>query len=96
MDNQNFVIMLLLDLSVACDTVDLNVMLHSLSHEQGVVQNALHWFKSHLSDSVQSVHIRGKVPKNVQLGFSSSKKKCFILTNYVLYSLCTYTEAYVT
>ena len=68
MDNQNIVIMLLLDLSVAFGTVDHNVMLHSLSHEQRVVQMALDWFKSYLSDSVQSVHITVKVPNNVQLG----------------------------
>ena len=59
MDNQNIVIMLLLDLSAAFDTVDHNVMLHRLSHDVGVDQTALNWFKSYLSDRVQSVHING-------------------------------------
>ena len=59
MDNQNIVIMLLLDLSAAFDTFDRSVMLHRLSHDVGVVQTALDWFKSYLSDEVQSVHING-------------------------------------
>ena len=45
-DNQNIVTMLLLDLSAAFDTVDQTVMLHRLSHDAGVVQAALDWFRS--------------------------------------------------
>ena len=59
MDNQNIVIMLLLDLSAAFDTVDHNVMLHRLSHDVGVGQTALKWFKSYLSDRVQAVYVNG-------------------------------------
>ena len=59
MDNQNIVIMLLLDLSAAFDTVDHNVMLHRLSHDVGVGQTALKWFKSYMSDRVQAVYING-------------------------------------
>ena len=55
MDNLTIVIMLLLDLPATFDTVDHRVVLHRLSHEVGVVETALHWFK--LSDRVQSVHI---------------------------------------
>ena len=59
MENQNIVIMLLLDLSATFDTVDHNVMLHRLSHDVGVGQTALKWFKSYLSERVQAVHING-------------------------------------
>ena len=58
-DNHNTVIMLLLDLSAAFDTVDHNVMLHRLLHDVGVGQTALNWFKSYLSDRVQDAHING-------------------------------------
>ena len=58
-DNQNIVIMLLLDLSAPFDTVDHDVMLHRLSHDVGVGQTALKWFKSYLSDRVQGIHMNG-------------------------------------
>ena len=70
MDNQHIVIMLLLDLSAAFDTVDHNV--------SGVGQTALKWFKSYMSDRVQAVHINGStsparpltcgVPQGSELG----------------------------
>ncbi|KAK2155877.1 hypothetical protein NP493_2031g00023 [Ridgeia piscesae] len=41
-DNQNIVIMLLLDLSAAFDTVDHSVMLYRLPHDVGGVETALH------------------------------------------------------
>ena len=44
MDKQNIVILLLLDLSAAFDTVDHNAMLHRLTHDVGVGQTALKWF----------------------------------------------------
>ena len=36
-----------------------NVMLHRLTHDVGVGQTALKWFKSYMSDRVQAVHING-------------------------------------
>ena len=59
MDIQNIVIMLLLDFLAAFDTVDHNMMLHRLSHDVGVIQTAVEWFKSYMSDIVQYVHING-------------------------------------
>ena len=59
MDHLNIVIMLLLYLSAAFDTVDHNVMLHRLTHDVGVGQTALKWFKSYMSDRIQAVHING-------------------------------------
>ena len=56
---QNVLIVVLLDLSAVFDTVDHEVMLHRLSHDVGLDQNALDWFRSYLTDRVQSVHICG-------------------------------------
>ena len=56
MDNQTIVIVLLLDLSAAFDTVDHDAMLHRLSHDVGVSQTALDWCVSYLSNTVQYVH----------------------------------------
>ena len=55
-DNQNIVIVLLLDFSAAFDTVDHDAVSHRVSHDVGVFQTALDWFKSYLNNRVQSVH----------------------------------------
>ena len=54
-DNNGCVILLLLDLSAAFDTVDHHILLTRLSCRFGIKGNALKWIKSYLSDRRQSV-----------------------------------------
>ena len=58
-DNNRIVILLLLDLSAAFDTVDHAILLHRLEVRFGIKQKALAWFKSYLMNRSQSVSIRG-------------------------------------
>ncbi len=53
------VILLLLDLSAAFDTVDHRILLDRLSQRFGIVDNALEWFRSYLSDRRQVVKVNG-------------------------------------
>ena len=57
-DNQNSVLLLLLYLSAAFDTVDHNIILFHLKN-LGVTDVALHWIRSYLSDCSQCVCING-------------------------------------
>ena len=57
MDRQRVVVLVLLDLSVAFDTIDHRVLLHRLSHDLGVAGTALRWFQPYLEDRTQSVTI---------------------------------------
>lgn len=59
MDNKKSAILLLLDLSAAFDTVDHNILLSRLSSRFGIVDKALAWFKSYLSDRKLTVNISG-------------------------------------
>ena len=56
-DNKCFVILLLLDLSAAFDTVDHNILLSRMSKRFGITGKALQWFGSYLDHRQQRVKI---------------------------------------
>ena len=55
-DENKSVILLLLDLSAAFDTVDHSIL---LSHRFGIKGTALTWFKSYLTSRKQFVQVQG-------------------------------------
>ena len=64
LDNHQSVILLLLDLSAAFDTVDHKILLNRLSTRFGITGAALSWFSSYLSNRYQFVNIRGQLSSN--------------------------------
>ena len=64
----NFVAVLLLDLSAAFDAIDHNLLLKKLESLYGIKGNALKWFKSYLADRTFSVKIR-KTKSSIQIIF---------------------------
>ena len=56
-DNNCCVILLLLDLSAAFDTVDHRILLDRLSERFGIIGNALEWFRSYLFNRHQVVKV---------------------------------------
>jgi len=59
MDTKQSVMLVLLDLSAAFDTVDHNIMLDRLHHNCGITDTCLQWLSSYFSDRTQSVVIDG-------------------------------------
>ena len=60
LDNHQSVILLLLDLSAAFDTVDHTILLNRLATRFGITGSALSWFTSYLCNRYQFVSIRGE------------------------------------
>ena len=59
LDQNKSVILLLLDLSAAFDTVDHAILISRLSNRFGVKGTALAWFKSYLTSRQQFVNVEG-------------------------------------
>ena len=58
-DRNRTLILLLLDLSAAFDTVDHTILIERLANRFGLCKLALAWFKSYLSDRTHFLSIRG-------------------------------------
>jgi hypothetical protein len=67
MDSSQGIILVLLDLSAAFDTIDHDILLHRLEQEVGITDSALGWFESYLGDRFQSICINGQKSKPVLL-----------------------------
>jgi uncharacterized FAD-dependent dehydrogenase len=57
MDNKACVMLVLLDLSAAFDTIDHDILLSRLKYNFGINNTALKWFKTYLQGRTQSVSI---------------------------------------
>ena len=66
-DDRKSVLLLMLDLSAAFDTVDHHILLNRMENRLGIKENALKWFKSYLSDRSQYVIINGTKSNYVNL-----------------------------
>ena len=59
LNQRKIVILILLDMSAAFDTVNHSILLDRLQHDFGVTGKALSWFQSYLSNRTYSVAING-------------------------------------
>ena len=85
-DNQKCVVLLLLDMSVAFDTVDHELLLERMSKHYSVKGNALKWFRSYLQDRKQFVMIDGIKSKVKELRYGVPQGSVLGPILYLLYT----------
>lgn len=87
LDHKCGVILVLLDLSAAFDTIDHITLFHQLQHRLGISDTALNWFRSYLSDRTQSVSVENASSKPSPLQFGVPQGSVLGPLLYTIYTL---------
>ena len=69
LDSRSGIVLVLIDLSAAFDTVDHNKLINILANELNIRNTALKWFKSYLSNRTQRVYVNGQFSEPLELSF---------------------------
>ena len=86
LDNRSSVILLLLDLSAAFDTVDHQILLSRLEKRFGFKGKVLEWFSSYLSDRTQFVKVEGQTSNCYDLKYGVPQGSVLGPMLFVLYT----------
>jgi hypothetical protein len=86
LDSSKGVLLILLDLSAAFDTIDHDILLSRLQFRIGVTDTALQWFKSYLSDRSQVIYLNGMSSKSCLLRFGVPQGSVDGPFEFIIYS----------
>ena len=86
-DERRGVVLVLLDLSAAFDTIDHDILTHRLSHRVGVKHTALAWFDSYHTGRTQRVCISGVTSNSVTLKCGGPQGSLMGAEDYKVYIL---------
>ena len=92
-DNRNGVILVLLDLSAAFDTIDHDILINRLAQQIGITGQALQWFQSYLKGRFQAIHLNGKASKPVLLVFGVPQGSVLGPVMFIIYQSPLYNIA---
>ena len=86
MDNQRVILLVLLDLSAAFHTVNLQVLLERLESSFGISGTALRWFKSYLVGRSQRICFESCYSKEFDLSNGAPQGSCIGPLPFTIYA----------
>ena len=86
MDNNKICILTLLDLSVAFDTIDHQILLTRLQHSFGISESALSWFSSYLCNRTHAVTINSLQSEHTTLHYGVPQGSVLGPVLFILYT----------
>ena len=86
-DGGNAVVLVLLDLSAAFDTIDHDILLQRLHERIGVTGTALQWFRSYLQNRIQQISIEDAISSPSCLSFGVPQGSVLGPILFTLYTL---------
>ena len=86
MNKQHVVLLVLLDLSSAFDTVDHTILLNRLNSTFGITGSAHKWFNSYLTRRSQFVTVNGATSKTFDLQYGVPQGSCLGPLLFILYA----------
>ena len=84
--DRKVVCLAMLDLSAAFDTIDHNILLHRLEHEQGVTDSCIEWIESYLRNRTQRVKVSNSISQEARIDdgtVQGSQMGCKMYSKYV-------------
>ena len=86
MDEQHVTLLVLLDLSAAFDAIHHDKLIGRLESDLGIIDNALAWFKSYLSDRFQRVSVNGSLSDQFPLKQGVPQGSCLGPLLFTIYT----------
>ena len=86
LDSNRGVVLFLLDLSAAFDTIDHSQMIQRLENRIGIKATALEWFSSYLEGRTQAVYIEGHTSESISLHFGVPQGSILGPIEYSIYT----------